>query len=96
MVFAAKKEVLGVTGTNPQDVDEAVRTEIIELVRKFVAREVIPAAPDLERGDTFPAAIVDQMKDLGLFGITIPEAYGGLGLDLLTYIGGSRSCPTDG
>ena len=75
------------TGANPQDVDEAVRTEIIELVRKFVAREVIPAASDLERSDTFPAAIVDQMKELGLFGVTIPEAYGGLGLDLLTYIG---------
>jgi len=70
-----------------QDVDEAVRTEIIELVRKFVAREVIPVASELERNDTFPAAIVDQMRDLGLFGVTIPEAYGGLGLDLLTYIG---------
>src|SRR5580704_10424604 len=67
--------------------DEDVRSEIIETVRRFVAREVIPVASDLERSDTFPAAIVDQMKELGLFGITIPEAYGGLGLDLLTYIG---------
>ena len=75
------------TGANPQDVDQAVRTEIIELVRRFVAHEVIPAAPELERSDTFPSAIVEQMKELGLFGVTIPEAYGGLGLDLLTYIG---------
>jgi alkylation response protein AidB-like acyl-CoA dehydrogenase len=52
-----------------------------------VQREVIPAAPELERTDTFPAEIVAQMRDMGLFGITIPEAYGGLGLDLLTYIG---------
>ena len=44
-------------------------------------------AADLERTDTFPAAIVEQMKELGLFGVTIPEQYGGLGLDLLTYIG---------
>ena len=74
-------------GTRPTEVDEAVRAEIIGTVRKFVQREVIPAAPDLERNDTFPEAIVAQMRDLGLFGITIPEAYGGLGLDLLTYIG---------
>jgi alkylation response protein AidB-like acyl-CoA dehydrogenase len=76
-----------VTGTNPPATDEAVRSEIIETVRKFVAREVIPVAAELERTDTFPAAIVEQMKELGLFGVTIPEQYGGLGLDLLTYIG---------
>ncbi len=75
------------TGTNPAATDEAVRSEIIETVRKFVQREVIPVAADLERTDTFPAAIVEQMKELGLFGVTIPEEYGGLGLDLLTYIG---------
>ena len=75
------------TGTNPAATDEAVRSEIIETVRKFVQREVIPVAADLERTDTFPTAIVEQMKELGLFGVTIPEEYGGLGLDLLTYIG---------
>jgi alkylation response protein AidB-like acyl-CoA dehydrogenase len=74
-------------GTRPADVDEAVRAEIVGTVRKFVQREVIPAAPALERADTFPEEIVGQMRDLGLFGITIPEEYGGLGLDLLTYIG---------
>src|ERR1700744_4929869 len=67
--------------------DEDVRSEIIETVRRFVAREVIPAASELERSDTFPEAIVEQMRALGLFGVTIPEEYGGLGLDLLTYIG---------
>jgi alkylation response protein AidB-like acyl-CoA dehydrogenase len=67
--------------------DNDVRQEIIETVRRFVAKDVIPAAPELEREDRFPAEIVDQMRELGLFGITIPEAYGGLGLDLLTYIG---------
>jgi alkylation response protein AidB-like acyl-CoA dehydrogenase len=68
-------------------VDSEVRREIIETVRRFVAREVIPVAPELEREDRFPAEIVDQMRELGLFGVTIPEAYGGLGLDLLTYVG---------
>ena len=64
-----------------------VRREIIETVRRFVAREVVPIAAELEREDRFPTDIVAQMRDLGLFGVTIPEAYGGLGLDLLTYIG---------
>src|SRR5580698_5116049 len=67
--------------------DEDIRSEIIETVRRFVAREVIPVASELERADTFPEKIVEQMRALGLFGVTIPEEYGGLGLDLLTYIG---------
>lgn len=73
--------------TPPSEIDEAVRAEIVGTVRKFVQREVIPAAPELERTDTYPEEIVAQMRELGLFGITIPEEYGGLGLDLLTYIG---------
>jgi alkylation response protein AidB-like acyl-CoA dehydrogenase len=73
--------------SEPVAVDEAVRSEIIGTVRKFVRREVIPVAAELERADTFPTEIVEQMRGLGLFGVTIPEEYGGLGLDLLTYIG---------
>ncbi len=69
------------------ETDPDVRREIIETVRRFVAREVTPIAPELEREDRFPAEIVEQMKGLGLFGVTIPDAYGGLGLDLLTYVG---------
>ena len=76
-----------VTGADPREVDDELRSEMIGTIRKFVQREVIPVAPELERTDTFPAEIVAQMRDLGLFGITIPEEYGGLGLDLLTYIG---------
>ena len=60
---------------------------MIATVRKFVARDVIPVASELEHADEFPTAIVETMKELGLFGITVPEEYGGLGLDLLTYIG---------
>jgi len=69
------------------DEQAEVRREIVETVRRFVAREVIPVASDLEHEDRFPTEIVEQMRELGLFGVTIPEAYGGLGLDLLTYIG---------
>jgi len=68
------------------DLDD-VRQEIIETVRRFVAREVVPVAAELERDDRYPVDIVEQMRELGLFGVTIPEGYGGLGLDLLTYIG---------
>jgi butyryl-CoA dehydrogenase len=68
-------------------VDESVRAEMIGIVRRFVAHEVVPVAPALERSDTYPGELVAAMRDMGLFGITIPEAYGGLGLDLLTYIG---------
>src|SRR5271157_4295789 len=68
------------------DLDD-VRREIIETVRRFVAREVVPVAAEFEREDRFPTDTVAQMRELGLFGVTIPEAYGGLGLDLLTYIG---------
>jgi len=67
--------------------DDDVRQEIIDTVRRFVAKEVTPVASALERDDRFPAGIVEQMRVLGLFGITIPESHGGLGLDLHTYIG---------
>ena len=59
--------------------------EIVGLVRRFVDEQVIPVASDLERDDIFPDQIVDGLKELGLFGFTIPEQYGGLGLDLTTY-----------
>ncbi len=71
----------------PAATDEDVRSAIIGTVRRFVEREVVPVAADLERTDTYPEKIVEQMRALGLFGVTIPEEYGGLGLDLLTYIG---------
>jgi alkylation response protein AidB-like acyl-CoA dehydrogenase len=61
------------------------QTEIIAAVRQFVEKEVIPNAPELERTDSYPQAIVDQMREMGLFGLMIPEEYGGLGESLLTY-----------
>lgn len=62
-----------------------VQREIIATVRQFVDREIIPVAQDLEHSDSYPQAIVDQMKDMGLFGLMIPQEYGGLGESLLTY-----------
>ena len=62
-----------------------VQNEIISTVKQFVEKEVIPNAPELERTDSYPQAIVDQMREMGLFGLMIPPEYGGLGESLLTY-----------
>jgi butyryl-CoA dehydrogenase len=59
--------------------------EIVETIRDFVDREVRPTAAALELADEFPDALVATMRELGLFGLTIPEEHGGLGLDLSTY-----------
>ena len=53
-----------------------------ETVRRFVAERLIPAEDAVEAADEVPAAIVQEMRDLGLFGLSIPEAYGGLGLSM--------------
>jgi alkylation response protein AidB-like acyl-CoA dehydrogenase len=58
---------------------------IIEMVRQFVDEQIIPNAEHYDGKDEFPEPIVEQMKELGLFGITVPEEFGGLGLDLTTY-----------
>ena len=62
-----------------------VQTEIVSTVRQFVDKEVIPNAQALEHADEYPQAIIDQMCEMGLFGLMIPEEYGGLGESLLTY-----------
>jgi butyryl-CoA dehydrogenase len=61
------------------------QAEIVAAVREFVDRDVIPVASDLEHADEFPTALVETMKQLGLFGTTIAEEYGGLGLGIDTY-----------
>jgi alkylation response protein AidB-like acyl-CoA dehydrogenase len=62
-----------------------VQRQIIDAVREFVDREIIPHAQQLEHADEYPQKIVDSMCEMGLFGLTIPEEYGGLGESLLTY-----------
>src|SRR4051794_25919227 len=58
---------------------------ITEMVRQFTDEQILPNAEHYDGKDEFPEPIVEQMRELGLFGITIPEEYGGLGLDLTTY-----------
>src|ERR1700710_918839 len=62
-----------------------VQQEILSTVKSFVEKEILPYATDLEHKDEFPEAIVEGMKEMGLFGLMIPEEYGGLGESLLTY-----------
>jgi alkylation response protein AidB-like acyl-CoA dehydrogenase len=62
-----------------------VQQEIVSTVRGFVDKEILPVATELEHRDEYPTAIVEGLKDLGIFGLMIPEEYGGLGESLLTY-----------
>ena len=62
-----------------------IQAEILQAVKEFVDKEIIPNAQGLEHADTYPQAIIDQMREIGLFGLMIPEEYGGLGESLLTY-----------
>ncbi|HEY2486971.1 MAG TPA: acyl-CoA dehydrogenase family protein [Candidatus Binataceae bacterium] len=65
--------------------DEVLDKQVIEAVRRFVERDVMPVASELEHRDEYPQELVDKMKGLGLFGATIPAAHGGLGLSFSTY-----------
>jgi butyryl-CoA dehydrogenase len=65
--------------------DTAIADEIVATVRDWVRKEVMPVASDFEHADEYPERLVEQMKAFGLFGARVPEAHGGLGLDVLTY-----------
>lgn len=62
-----------------------VRTQLLSVVRDFVKRDAIPQAAEHDENDTYPTELFDQMAEMGLFGMTVPEKYGGLGVDVLTF-----------
>src|SRR5690349_1323927 len=62
-----------------------IQQEILSTVRAFVDKEILPVATELEHRDEYPAEIVEGLKKLGIFGLMVPEEYGGLGESLLTY-----------
>ncbi|MGI8986569.1 MAG: acyl-CoA dehydrogenase family protein, partial [Nocardioidaceae bacterium] len=62
-----------------------IQDDILTTVRTFVEKEILPVATDLEHRDEYPTEIVEGLKELGIFGLMIPEEYGGLGESLLTY-----------
>jgi len=62
--------------------DQDIMTGLLDSVRRFVRERLVPAEQLVSDTDEIPADIVDQMKAIGLFGLTIPEEYGGLGLTM--------------
>ena len=67
---------------------QALNTEqelIISTVRKFVEKEVIPVASEMDHRNEYPTDLVRQMQEMGLFGLNIPEEYGGAGVDTTTF-----------
>jgi alkylation response protein AidB-like acyl-CoA dehydrogenase len=64
---------------------QEIRAQLISAVKDFVRKEVIPQAAQHDENDTYPTELVDQMAEMGLFGMVVPEKYGGMGLDLLTF-----------
>ena len=69
---------------NENKIEEA-RIQILNTVRDFVNNEVNPISSKYDDNDTYPSSLIDQMAEMGLFGITIQEKYGGMGLDYSTY-----------
>ena len=65
-----------------EDQQEAL---ILQSVDRFLQREVRPVIRELDASDTYPAAMVEKLQTLGLFGATISPEYGGLGLSAVTY-----------
>jgi len=66
-------------------VEQTLADEMVDAVAAFVRRSVLPVASDLEHADTYPGELISAMAEMGLFGCTIPEEYGGLGMDITTY-----------
>ena len=64
---------------------DEIRNQVISLVRNFVKKDVLPVARKYEYEDNYPHELIEKMKEMGLFGITIPESYGGMGLDYTTF-----------
>ena len=64
--------------------DPEIRDALIDQVRRFVRERCVPAEAQVAAEDKVPDELVEEMKQLGLFGLAVPEAYGGLGLDMET------------
>ena len=63
-------------------VSETEFNELIELLRDFIRREVMPAEAGIDESDEIPARLIAQAKEMGLYGYALPSEYGGLGLSV--------------
>ena len=73
------------SGLEGRRIDAEDEAQLLATIDRWVERDVKPIAKEYDHADRYPAATVEQMKELGLFGVTVPEEYGGMGLDLTTY-----------
>jgi alkylation response protein AidB-like acyl-CoA dehydrogenase len=64
---------------------QELRHQLLLAVKEFVQRDVLPVASKYDHDDSYPSELVDQMAEIGLFGMTVPEEFGGLGVDVLTF-----------
>ena len=62
-----------------------MEAQILDTIDRWVEKDVRPIARHFDQADEYPDELVDQMKELGLFGATISQEYGGLGLSATTY-----------
>jgi acyl-CoA dehydrogenase len=62
--------------------DPEIRAQLVDTIRKFVDQRLIPAEAEVAEADAIPQGIIQEMRDLGLFGLSIPEEFGGLGLNM--------------
>ena len=60
-------------------------TMLVEMIRDFAKKEIIPIAQELDENEVFPRELVNQMGELGLMGIPIPKELGGAGMDMVAY-----------
>ena len=65
---------------NKRDFEQADEAQLLDAIDRWLEREVKPVVKEHDHADRYPAEIVEQMKELGLFGATIGAEYGGLGL----------------
>ncbi|MGY1650230.1 acyl-CoA dehydrogenase family protein [Geodermatophilus sp. SYSU D01119] len=65
---------------------DAEETAVVEVVRRFVDREVRPVVRELEHADTYPEALVERMKELGVFGLLVPEEHGGSNVSVPCFV----------
>ena len=75
---------VNVTSFEGIDLDDD-QVELLRTIREYVDRDVLPHVREYEEPDVFPEAMVQPLREMGAFGMRIPEEYGGMGLDLVTY-----------
>jgi acyl-CoA dehydrogenase len=70
-------------GEKSMSIDHSTGTQLIDSLEKFVRERLIPLEAIVEKEDRIPGDVIEEMKTMGLFGLSIPEEYGGLGFNML-------------